>query len=66
MKDIHAVSFEVRPPASASSGTVTGCVEFYIGAMLLGEAHVDMAVVKTSQSVDEPDVLGPVGKVRDR
>lgn len=66
MKDVHAVPFEVRPPASTSSGTISGCVDFYVGAVLIGQAYVEMAVVKPNDSsgaVDKPDVLGPVAKV---
>lgn len=67
MKDAHAVPFEVRPPASTSSGTVTGCVDFYVGAVLIGQANVEMTVVKPNDSSDaaeKSDVLGPVAKVR--
>lgn len=66
MKDAHAVPFEVRPPASITSGTVTGCVDFYVGAVLIGQANVEMAVSKPNDSSDateKPDVLGPVAKV---
>ncbi|CAM9320885.1 unnamed protein product, partial [Hapterophycus canaliculatus] len=68
MKDAHAVPFEVRPPASITSGTVTGCVDFYVGAVLIGQANIEMAVVKPSDSSDadeKSDVLGPVAKVFD-
>lgn len=64
-KDAHAVPFEVRPPASISDGTATGCVDFYIGAVLIGQAHIEMGIVKPNDrnAADKPDVLGPVAKV---
>ncbi|CAM9732424.1 unnamed protein product [Ectocarpus sp. 12 AP-2014] len=68
MKDVHAIPFEVRPPTSTSSGTISGCVDFYIGAVLIGQAYVEMSVVKPNDSsgaADKPDVLGPVAKAFD-
>ncbi|CAM9316764.1 unnamed protein product [Scytosiphon promiscuus] len=68
MKDVHAVPFEVRPPASITSGAVTGCVDFYIGAVLVGQANIEMAVVKPNDSSDaaeKQDILGPVAQVFD-
>ena len=64
MSKANAVSFEMRSPTLTCSGTVTGCVDFYIGAVLIGQAHVKMNVVRSSASAEEPDVLGPAAKVR--
>lgn len=63
IKDFHSVSFEVRPPASANSGVVAGCIDFYIGAVPVGQAHVEMAVVQSNHRAEEPDILSPVTKV---
>eukprot|EP00903_Cladosiphon_okamuranus_P015237 g14083.t1 len=67
-KEAHAFPFELRPPASISSGTVSGCVDFYVGPVLIGQAYVEMAVGKPndrSNAADKPSVLGPVTKVFD-
>lgn len=66
VKDVHTLSFEVRPPASASSGTVTGSVDFYVGPILVAQAWVKMAVVTSNESTEEQDILGPVAKVTHR
>lgn len=63
---MHAVPFEVHLPVSAASRTISGCVEFYVGAVLIGQAHVEMIVEKPNDSrnaADKPNVLGPVAKV---
>lgn len=63
---MHAVPFEVRLPASVASRTVSGCVEFYVGAVLLAQAHVEVTVEKPNDSrnaAEKPNVLGPVAKV---
>lgn len=65
-KEAHAVPFELRPPASITSGSVSGCVDFYVGAVLIGQAYVEMAVAKPndrSNVAGKPSVLGPVTKV---
>lgn len=65
-KDVHAVPFEVHLPVSAASRTISGCVEFYIGAVLIGQAHVEITVEKPNDSrntAEKPNVLGPVAKV---
>lgn len=63
MKDVHTLSFEVRPPASASSGTIGGSIDFYVGPVLVSQAPVEMAVVTSSDSAEDSEVLGPVTKV---
>lgn len=63
LKDVHTVSFEVRPPPSAASGIIMGSIDFYVGAMQLGQSHVEMTVVTSSDSAEAADVLGPVTKV---
>lgn len=68
-KDAHAVPFELRPPATISTGSVSGCVDFYVGPVLVGQAYVEMAVGKPndrSNATDKPSVLGPVTKVAGR
>ncbi len=67
-KDAHAVPFELRPPADvASGGLVSGCVEIFVGPVLIGQAPVEMVVGEPSDGLDDASekssVLGPVTKV---
>lgn len=68
-KEAHAVPFELRPPASINSGSASGCVDFYVGPVLIGQAYVEMAVAKPNDrgnATDKSSVLGPVTKVPGR
>lgn len=42
---------------------MTGCVGFYVGAMMIGQANVEMNSERSCAGAEEPDILGPVEKV---